>query len=168
MSKPIVGTPVWFYPHRSGHGHQPLPGTVTKVHSDDVVNLVVHDENGVPSGVKDVPVLYALGREDAPDWALKPDARPTSHFCEAIPTEGEMSASQVIGDKERLRLEEEDKARREAAAATEAKDAESVGVHTETAEAPAPVLGHDDEGKPIPSLTPNRTDGDGNHVEYPG
>lgn len=58
MIKPTVGRVMWFWPDVEDRGDQPLIALVAYVHTDDLVNLAVFDENGdcLP-GERRVPIV---------------------------------------------------------------------------------------------------------------
>lgn len=86
MIIPTVGRAVWYRPSRmdyfampenEGAEAQPLAATVTYVHSNTLVNLVVFDVNGAPHGKSSV-YLYQGGENDKHPAA-------GSGFCEWMP-----------------------------------------------------------------------------------
>lgn len=76
MIQPTIGRVVWYWPRLRNPGtqsSQPQAAIVTWVHSDVLVNLVVFDANGRPSGRTSVE-LYQ-GQPDRPD----------GEYCEWMP-----------------------------------------------------------------------------------
>ena len=58
MILPTVGRVVWFYVYSPGQGHKgPLAGHVAKVHGNYCVNLMVINEDGVPSSRTSVRLI---------------------------------------------------------------------------------------------------------------
>lgn len=57
MIEPSVGRVVWYYKYVEGQGFKgPLAAHIAHVHSDNMVNLMVIDQNGNPHGETSVPL----------------------------------------------------------------------------------------------------------------
>lgn len=65
MIKPSIGRVVWF--KDNGMSNQFMPALICYVWSDDMVNLVVFDGNGIPNQRTSVP-LFNGDSEDCPDY----------------------------------------------------------------------------------------------------
>jgi hypothetical protein len=107
MIKPTVGRVVLFWPTVEyaaqccmayGDPSQPLAAIVTYVHGDRMVNLTVHDHNGVPYGVCSVPLVQ---EDDV--------ARPGAFYCEWMPYQkGQAAKTEAVESDIRSRLREYD------------------------------------------------------------
>jgi len=66
MIKPTVGRVVWFYGSKAPE--EPLAAIVAKVHSDQLVNLMVIDQNGGTNGRTSVQLLQDDDKPEADFW----------------------------------------------------------------------------------------------------
>lgn len=74
MIKPTIGRVVWYWAIKpESDKEQPMAAMVCFVHSDTMVNLVVHDYNGDSAGVKSVFLYQGEGE------------KPESNYCEWMP-----------------------------------------------------------------------------------
>lgn len=74
--KPTPGRVVWFHGPRDGrmalNGSEPCAALICYVWSDDMVNLVVFDHNGVPHSRTSVQTKEVLGANAAAWWEWMP------------------------------------------------------------------------------------------------
>jgi len=73
MITPTIGRVMWYWPSKEERQDQPRPAIVTWVWEDNMVNLVVFDQGGVPSGVGSVPIVqdgspYIVGDSPYVEW----------------------------------------------------------------------------------------------------
>lgn len=65
MPKPSIGRVVWVFPDGHDRGAQPLAGLIAYVHSDNLINVGVHDQEGRNMPMTQVRLIPA--GEDIPE-----------------------------------------------------------------------------------------------------
>lgn len=55
--KPTIGRVVWVYPQGHSREHDALPGLISFVHSDSVINVAAFTQNGEPLPLTSVALI---------------------------------------------------------------------------------------------------------------